>query len=95
MADVVERSDEWHRIKQELSDPKWDFHTVDGLAKATGMPADRVKELLDEHAHDIRIAYVRDRDGRLLYTTADRPMRFQEMLATAHAFAANTVFARG
>ena len=86
------RDADWQRIDTALHDTRWDFWTLNGLAKATGLTADAIEALLDAHPKQVRRAYVTDRQGDILYTTADRRMKLREILATARAFVAKTPY---
>ena len=89
--DQMDRSDlDWQRIRAELADPAWDFRTEDSLSKAVQLPVERIAQLLSEHGEEVRVASVPDSKGRLLYTLADRPMKFREALANVRAFIANS-----
>jgi hypothetical protein len=83
---------DWQRIDAALRDPRWDFRTLGGLAKATGLATDVVEALLDAHPGQVRRAYVTDRNGDILYTTADRRMKLREIIATARAFIAKVPY---
>jgi len=83
-------ADAWLMIKQALENPEWDFRTLDGLAKDTGLSREEVKRLLDQHGDEIRKAYVTDRNGNILYAPAQKPVRFRELLANVRAFITKT-----
>lgn len=76
----------WQKILAALGDEKWDFRSVDGLAKQTGLSADVVKGLLEKHPKEVRKSFVPDSTGRVLYTLANKPMELREILASARAF---------
>jgi hypothetical protein len=82
----------WTRIREALADQKWDFRTVQGIAKETGIPASDVEQMLKLHASHIRIAVVPDESGHLLYTDATRPMKLREWLASVRAFVAKSPY---
>jgi hypothetical protein len=88
---MVESDQEWTTIRQELSDPSWDFRTIDGLSAATGLAPDRVASVLDKHACEVRKSNLPDEHGRILYTMAERSMKFQEFLANTVAFITKSV----
>jgi hypothetical protein len=77
---------DWQRIRTELADPAWDFRTVDGLSRATGLSAERISKLLSGHHDEVRVSNVPDKEGRLLYTLTERPMKLREVLANVRAF---------
>lgn len=72
----------WDRVHNALANPKFEFRTVAGIARETGLDADEVQRLLSQHEEEIRIAYSTDKEGRLLYTLRDRPQRFREVIST-------------
>jgi hypothetical protein len=83
---VAPTTDAWEQIERELLDQKWDFRTVDGLSNRTGLSEQTVRELLESHKSEIRIAYFTDQLGRLLFTHSSRPVRWRELLTKARAF---------
>ena len=88
---ITEIEQEWTKIRQALSDPEWDFRTIDGLSKATGVAQDRVVSLLASHPDEVRQSNLPDKQGHPLYTLANRPMKFQEFLANTVAFITKSV----
>ena len=40
---------DWSKVHMALDDPKWDFRTVTGIVKDTGLDRERVECLLDQH----------------------------------------------
>lgn len=81
---------EWHTVRQALANDKWDFRTVDGIARETGIAADRVLEILESHPGEVRKSMVPDNKGRVLYTLQSRSKSFRELIATARAFVAKS-----
>ena len=76
---------EWHRVRKALDDPKWDFRTVAGIARETGLDPERVKRLLDRHRSEIRQTLSRDR--KMIYTLKSRPRKLREVIADLQMFA--------
>jgi hypothetical protein len=74
------------KVFEALSDPQWDFRTIDGISKATGLAPDYVKVVLDKYPDLVRKSLVRDNDGRELFTLASRPPRAQEILSQLTTF---------
>jgi hypothetical protein len=69
------------QIFDVLSDFRWDFWTVEAIAKETGLSLDEVKKTIDSNQENIRKSSVPDRKGRDLYTLSSKPMKIQEYLA--------------
>ena len=76
---------EWCRVREALDDPKWDFRTVAGIARDTGLDPRRVKRLLDRHHSEIRQTLSRDR--KKIYTLRSRPRKLREVIAELQMFA--------
>jgi hypothetical protein len=68
-------------VLQALADEKWDFRTVDGISKETGLPSDQVSRILQSFPELVRRSPVRDRLGRSIYTLKNRKMKGQEAKA--------------
>jgi len=81
IVDPIER-----KVFEALSDPRWDFRTVEGIGKATNLNATQVLSVLSKHPDLVRESSIPDRYGNRLYTLRSRPVRSQEKLALARAF---------
>jgi hypothetical protein len=68
-------------VLEALADEKWDFRTIDGIAKETGLQSDQVKRILQAFQQLVRRSPIRDRLGRSLYTLRNRGMKSQEKRA--------------
>lgn len=82
--------DAWVLVDRALRDPKWDFRTVEGIARETGLSEERVERLLHENADKVRRAYVTDRKGRLLFTFKGKDVSVRETVANTVAFLAKS-----
>jgi len=78
IADFKER-----KVFEALSDPEWDFRTVDGVSRATGLQEGEVTAVLEKYPDLIRKSPVPDAKGRELYTLRSRGIAAQELLAQA------------
>jgi len=74
------------RVFEALSDPQWDFRTVDGISNATHLTAAEIKVILDKYPNLVRKSLVRDNDGRELFTLASRPPSPQEIVSQFTTF---------
>lgn len=74
------------KVIEALANPEWDFRTVAGIARETGLNLSYVKETLGKFPQLIRHCDVPDKDGRLLYTLSNRPKKFRERLALFRVF---------
>lgn len=80
--------DEWSRVHSALDDPKWDFRTVEGIVRDTGLEPERVKRLLDRHRSEIRQRMSRDR--RIIYTLKSRPMKMRDIIDDLQVYASKS-----
>lgn len=69
-------------IRKCLKKTKFDFRTVKGIAKETGIEPAQVKDIL-ETSPTVRKAPLPDSKGNTLYTHIDRPIKDRERLAVA------------
>ena len=86
----IDKIDAWPRVQEALADPRWDFRTVEGISRETGLNRSDIVELLEEHRPEVRRTVSRDRNGRALYTTKSWPVGPREVIADLQAFAAKT-----
>lgn len=80
--------DDWSSVYEALADPNWDFRTVKGISRHTGLDEARVTELLERHASEVRKKVTRKRE--LIYTLKSRPPKLREILADLQRIAANS-----
>ena len=70
----------WKKILDALADPQWEFRTVEGIARQTGLQSGEVAQLLKQHRSEVRIAPILDRKDRVLYTDKSRRRTWREIL---------------
>ena len=85
-------SDNWPRVHNALGDSRWDFRTVESIARHTGLSPACVKDELTHHQSQIRQALARD--GTRVYTLKSRPRKWREILSALHRFATGSVRVR-
>ena len=81
---------EGRKLFEALADDRWDFRTVEGLSRSTGLSEERVRDLLRKYQALIRQSLVLDRQGRELYTLASRRPRLQEVITNIRAIISKT-----
>lgn len=79
---------EWISVRSVLGSPKWDFRTVDGIAKETSLDPRQVEELIEQHRSEIRQTMSRDR--QIVYTLKSRPLKVREVIAEIQRFASKS-----
>jgi hypothetical protein len=79
------------KIFEALSDSRWDYRTVDGIADQVGVATTSVFEVLNKYSDLVRKVGMPDRKGRELYTLRSRPETPSEKLALARTFVAKSV----
>lgn len=62
----------WPLVYEALADTRWEFRTIEGIARTTGLSDVVVRRLVHQHAGDVRTPIVPDARGRNLYTLASR-----------------------
>jgi hypothetical protein len=60
------------KIMRALEDPKWDWRTIEGISRETGVPPDEVRRFLYRSGRILVRSPKRDRQGRALFTTRKR-----------------------
>jgi hypothetical protein len=68
-------------VGKALRNPSWDFRTVGGIAKETGLTEQDVEKVLSGHKDLFRRSVVPDRLGRAIYTIRDKPISLKERIA--------------
>ena len=79
-ADEEAHQQERELVLHALADPSWDFRSVDGLARATGLSLERVRLAVSEleRLGRVRRPLVPDPQGRELWTLSTRRPRWRE-----------------
>ena len=70
--------DFWPPVERALANPRWKWRTAKGIARDTGIPQDRVQELLDEHRKEIRVAPVFTSEGDVAYMPRSRKLTWRD-----------------
>lgn len=60
------------RIMSALENPQWNWRTVDGIGRETGIPPDEIRRFLFRSGRTVVRSVVRDRQGRDLFTSRRR-----------------------
>ena len=84
--DQLVKSPNERKVFAALADPQWDFRTVEGLSKATGLSASEIHSTLEKYPDLVRKSLVRDEHGRDLFTLATRPAGPQELVSQFRSF---------
>ena len=74
------------KVFAALEDEHWDFRTIPGLVKSTGLPENVIKRVLEAHPQLVRRSPVPDPEGRELYTLVSKGGGFREWYSTMRAF---------
>ena len=75
-------------VLEAVEDERWDFRTVDGIVRQTGLAPELVQQILDTHPDLFRRSFVSGEDGKALYTLATRPEKLRERLAEIQQYLA-------
>ena len=79
----------WPEVRAALEDPRWDFRTVTGIARETGLAPARVERVLELYRSEIRQVVSRNRQK--IYTLKSRPRKMREVIADLQVFASNSL----
>jgi len=79
------------KVFEALANPQWDFRTVSGLSRDTGLPEVEIRTTLDKYGSLVRKSLVPDRHGRELFTLRSRGVKLQERLAELRMFITKSV----
>ena len=83
-------TDDVSRIREALSNPKWDFRTVGGIARDTELSREQVERVLADHQDLFRQSHL-TRNGAPLYTLREKPESLRERYAELRDFIASPV----
>ena len=74
------QDDTGRKVFEALEDPEWDFRTVSGLSKSTGLSEEEVREVLRKYERFVRKGPVTKNHGRKLYTLRTRDQTAGEII---------------
>jgi hypothetical protein len=77
-------------VLKALSDPRYDFRTIDGIAKTSKLCTEEVNGAIKNLGDKVRVANVTDAHGNLLYTLSSRPKKIREIVSETRAFLAGS-----
>ena len=80
------------KVLEALDNPNWDFRTVSGIAKDTGLSESEVRQILEKYPDYIRRSPLPDARGYGLYSLRSKPVTLQELLSEARTFISKTVY---
>ena len=78
------------RVLRALSNPKWDFRTIGGIARDTKLSREQVEQVLADHQDLFRQSRL-THNGEPLYTLLDKPETLRERYAGLRDFIASPV----
>lgn len=82
------------KLFEALADLSWDFRTVEGLSKSTGLPVERIRQLLSKHQDLVRAFPMPDTEGNTLYTLGEKAESLRETLSKISSIASKRVVKR-
>jgi hypothetical protein len=84
------QNDRNESVLRALSDPRWDFRTIPGIARDVHLSEDEVASALADLGDQVRRSDVPDRLGRPVFTLKSRPTPALESLARLRNFLAKS-----
>jgi len=79
------------KVLESLADPAWDFRTIDGISKSTGLSKTEIENILDKHSNRVRKSPLPDRKGRYLFSLKTKPVGSREALSWVQSFVTKTL----
>ena len=79
------------KVFEALSNPKWDFRTIEGICKSTNLSEPQVMTVLREYPDLVRTSAMPDKYGNTLYTLKSNPIGTQEKLALGRVFVIKSI----
>lgn len=79
------------KIFEALSESKWDFRTIDGLAKSTKLSTPEVISIIEKNGNLIRKSSIPDANGRDLYTLKEKNIKKKEILNKLRTFISKSI----
>jgi predicted transcriptional regulator len=79
--DLIKDSNE-RKVFEALADPNWDFRTINGLTKSSGLSKSDVESVIASYMKVglIRESPLKDKSGRRIYTLGDKETGISEIL---------------
>ncbi len=71
---------EERKVFSALADPNWDFRTVEGLSKSTGLSYSEIENIIAKYKDLVRQSPVPDKKGRNIYTLSEKGPNVGEWL---------------
>ena len=75
-------------IFEAMSQPRWDFRTIKGIASATGISEIQVQKVVESYPDLIRKSRVPNKTGEALFTLKEKPVKLRERFAEARTYLA-------
>lgn len=69
------------KVQMALDDPRWDFRTIEGIAKETGLTCEQVRVIVRTNPQLVRKSAVPDRQGRTLLANRLKRIQLREILS--------------
>jgi hypothetical protein len=90
-SEVINNPDE-RKVFESLADPNWDYRTINGIQRSSGLPMERIRDILHKYEGKyIRKSSIPDAQGRELYTLQTERTDVQEILRQLRTFLSKTV----
>ena len=83
--DVIKDSDEV-KVFESLADRNWDFRSLDGIKRSTGLQTNDVIKILNRRHDLVRTSSIPDKKGRTLYTLRETPQTFGEKFGAVKSY---------
>jgi dihydroorotate dehydrogenase len=75
-------------VHRALADDRWDFRTIEGIARQLGRDPHEIETVLEQHPEIARESILRDRAGGRVLTAAERRLTLREHIARVRSILA-------
>lgn len=76
-------------VLSALADESWDYRSIQGISRSTGIEASRVELILKNNKEFVRVFPAKDSRGRILYTLSERPENLMTILPKIKTYLGN------
>lgn len=84
--------EEEKKVLEALEDSKWDFRTIEGIVRATGLSNNKVREIIQKQGRYILKSSIPDQQGQELYTLWKKKTKIIKAINEMRVFISKSVF---
>lgn len=81
VSDTIEK-----KVFLALEDKSYQFRTIDGISRETGLDTKDIRNIIDKYSDLIRMSPAPDSEGKALFTLANNPVNIKEKFIAIRSF---------